>query len=282
MSSPSRSFNGHKTRRPINSYKGSYDKKVFEPTEYTYVNGYNCVRVSPERDSYFYRMDKRLGFTSNEKAHKVFGTSRNTYFGIQPADIIDAYKTHTHLYVVTPNTPIVLIDMGVLENVEKLMESAPLDVATSIRIAFPIKGDVVTRASEPPSEHGGVDHDRRVLEYICSLPDIDGYYVAADGLHPEIGFCGKSLPKLDVVTMFFVRPEVQQRKEPNNTRKRGRWNNESPPSKNPRGPFGKLSFGNNNVAPSPPPISRRGPLFFDNLEGGKRKHRKTTQKKRKT
>ena len=265
MSSPPRSFNGHKTRRPINSYRGSYDEKVFEPTEYTYVNGYNCVRVSPERDSYFYRMDKRLGFTSNEKAHEVFGTSRNTYFGIQPRDIMDAYKTHTHLYVVTPNTPIVLIDMGVLENVEKLMENAPLDVETSIRIAFPIKGDIVTRASEPPSEHGGVDHDRRVLEYICSLPDIDGYYVAADGLHPEIGFCGKSLPKLDVVTMFFIRPEaaVGQRKtrknESNQGKKRGRFNNTpSSPPKVSRGLFGKINFGN--------------------LEGGKRTRK--TQRKR--
>jgi hypothetical protein len=93
--------------------------------------------------------------------------------------------------------------------------------------------------------------------------------------------------------MFFVRPEVQQRKEPNNTRKRGR-----PGSYNPI-PF---SFGNNsnNNSNSPlkvPRSSGRGNIFrglsFENLEkntnnnsmtpkGGKRKHRKTTQKKRKT
>ncbi len=87
--------------------------------------------------------------------------------------------------------------------------------------------------------------------------------------------------------MFFIRPEVKERKGvESSTRKRGQYSsfneNEASPSKISRGPFGKLSFGNNNVAPSPPPISRRGPLVFDNLEGGKRKHRKTAKKKRKT
>jgi hypothetical protein len=272
MNSPSRgqNFNGYKTQRIMKPYDRSYDNKTFIPSEFTQVNGYECVVASPASNSYFYRMDRRAGFR---------GADRNTYFGINPKDIIDEYKTHTRLFVVEPNSPIVLINMNLLKNVKKLMESASDDVKTSIRKAFPIDGNIVKRTSESSTEH----HDRRVLEYICSLEDIDGYYVTVGPLHPEIGFCGKSLEKLTDVTMFFVRTEVQQRIRPeNSTRKRGRWNNESSPSKNPRSLFGKLSFGNNNSPASPPSISRRGPLSFDNLEGGKRKHRKTTQKKRKT
>lgn len=263
---------GYRTQAPVRQYNGSYNNRPFIPSTYTGVAGYNCVSVSPNTGALFYRMDKRLGFTGNESAADVFGIDRNTYFGIRPKDIMDAYKTHTHLYVVEPNTPIVLIDMGVLENVQKLMSNATKDVVESIRTAFPIKNGIVARYSEPASEHDGIDHDRRVLEYICSLPNIDGYYVDADGLHPEIGFCKASLQKLDVVNMFRVRTEVQERRVQNTTRKRER--NFTPMS---------LSFNNmisaNNNSLSSPKISRSlfGKLSFN---GGKRKTRKTHKKRR--
>jgi hypothetical protein len=254
MNSPSQvqKINGFKTQYIMRQYDGSYDNKTFTPTssESTEVDGYECVVASPNSNpiSYFYRMDRRAGFR---------GDDRNTYFGINPKDIFDKYK-HTHLFVVKPNTPIVLINMNLLKNVEKLMESASDDVKMSIRKAFPIDGNIVKRVSEPPSEHGGIDHDRRVLEYICSLQGIDGYYVTVGPLHPEIGFCKKSLQKLDDVTIFRARPNEEERNRSyNETRKKGlrRYN--------------------------PIPFSFKK-LSLENLQGGKRKPRKTTQKKRKT
>ena len=258
MNSPPRSF-GYKTGRIMKSYDGSYDNKTFIPSEFIDVNGYECVLALPT--SYFYRMDLRRGFR---------GANRNTYFGINPTHIMNEYKTHTHLFVVTPNTSIVLINMNILKNVKKLMESASEDIKTSIRKAFPINGNIVKRISEPPSVYDdNIDHDRRVLEYICSLPNIDGYYVTVGPLHPEIGFCEKSIEKLNDVDMFLIRPEASiiQRKRQKNVSNKSNENKQD----RKRGRF-------NNTPSSPPEIPRD---LFGNLQGGKRKTRRN-RKLRKT
>ncbi len=261
------------TRRSIYQYNRSYNDKPFVPRHRVVVNGYDCIRVEPADDSFFYRMNQRekpFAF-AGETAADVFGTIKNgvprhKYFGLQPSNIMDAYGMHSHLYVIKPRETIVLIDMGVLENVERLLATAPADYATSIRIAFPIVDGVVTRYSVPAINHNDkIDHDRRALEYICTLPGIDGYYVAVRGLHPEIAICSSSLEKLGVENKFRVRANQDQPRRgkrsltpnnnnPNNTRRaRGRYTSENGSS------FGALSF---------------------ELEGGKR--RRQTQRKRQT
>ena len=100
MSSPHRF--GDKTGRITTWYNGSYNNKPFIPSTYTDVNGYKCVSVLPNTGALFYRMDKRLGFTGNESAADVFGTDRNTYFGIQPNDI--AVRTSAMVPAIAPAT----------------------------------------------------------------------------------------------------------------------------------------------------------------------------------
>jgi hypothetical protein len=291
MNSPSRDNTnntnfGYKTIRPYTSVQSTNISTRFTPIESQYkdVNEYNCVIVLPEHNSTFYRMDKRLPFKPpSSKASTVFGTDRNTYFGVEGQELKRQYNMHTHLYTIKPNSRIVLIDMGKLENVVKLKESASDNIKISIDKAFPIVGTIVKRTSEASTEH----HDRNVLNYICTLPDIDGYYVDAPGHHAEIGFCKGSLHKVDVVGMTgSVNPPklnpgkrgrpTSEENTHTHTRKNGNNPNNQSPSK-----FSRSLFGNKTPS-SPPSISRRGPLSFGNLEGGKRKHRKTTQKKRKT
>lgn len=268
MNSPVRNF--AMTRRAVIQYDQSYNTKVFVPVRYKEVDGYECVHVLPEDGSFFYRMDGRKSFAfSGENGRNVFGANRNTYFGVQPKDLMTAYNRHTHLYVIEPNTPIVLIDMGNLENIRRL--SADPKIAHNIRSAFPINGDVVKRHSVPAEDHiDKIDHDRRALDYICSIPGIDGYYVAVEGLHPEIGFCKGSLAKVDVVDMFRVHTEQVQRGTKKRPRSFQESNNENKfPSIRRRGHFDESSENTKSTF-----MNR---LRFD---GGKRKRSKTVKRRR--
>ncbi len=277
MNSPPR---GHAaTRRIIKQYNHSYNDKPFVPLHPAVVDGYNCIRVEPADDSFFYRMNQRekpFAF-EGETAAYVFGTTkdgvpRHKYFGLQPSNIMDAYGMHSHLYVIKPRETILLIDMGNLENMERLLATAPEEYATSIRIAFPIVDGVVTRHSVPAINHADrIDHDRRALEYICTLPGIDGYYVAARGLHPEIAICSSSLEKLDVVNKFRVRADQEQPRRgkrpltpltPNS--------NNNPNNNGSRRARGRYTSGNGGLSRA---------LLLEELEGGKR--RRQTQRKRK-
>lgn len=269
------------TRRVVGSYNRSYNGKSFVPLRMEKVGGFNCVIVMPEDDSFFYRMDKRKPFAfEGETGNAVFGAERNSYFGIQPSDIMNAYKTHTHLYVVNARTPIVLIDMGNLENIRLLLsELTPKEIRLSVSLAFPIKEDgLVHRYSVPARDHNdGIDHDRRILEYLCSLPGMDGYYVSVDGLHPEIGFCRGSLAKLNVVDMFRIRAEEQPRGRPgprNGNKSGTKRRNRSP---NNQFPSLRRRFMMNENNSGPPRFSFGNRLGF---EGGKRR-RKTQHKHRK-
>jgi hypothetical protein len=303
MNSPGRGLAA--TGRVVGAYNRSYDNKQFVPLHPQTVGEYECIRVEPTDPSFFYRMDVRKPFGfEGETADAVFWKDsngkplprRDEYFGIQPKDIMDAYKKHTNLYVVKPNTPIVLIDMGVLENVQRLLATAPEEYATSIRNAFPIVDGVVTRHSEPANSYKDkIDHDRLTLKYICTLPGIDGYYVNVKGLHPEIGLCAGSLAKLTVVDMFRIRAAQEQpargaeQELPGRGTKR-RGNNMSPNSMN------QNSMNQNYMpqnSPNLPSVRRRiwnetgtktssGLPFGQklNFSGGKVKRR--TQRKRQT
>jgi hypothetical protein len=277
MNSPPRGFAA--TRRVVGAYNRSYGNKPFVPLHRETIEEYECIRVEPTDPSFFYRMDERKPFWfDNEKADAVFGSARNTYFGLRPSDIMEAYKTHTNLYVVKPNTPIVLIDMGILENVERIVASAPPEFAHSISTAFPIKDGVVTRHSEPANSYiDKIDHDRRALEYLCTLPGIDGYYVDVEGLHPEIGLCAGSLEKLTVVDMFRIRGEHDQpRREKRIFTARNNSNSNNNFPKINRRTHGRFSLQNSSSK-----SSGNGGIFGAlSFEGGKRKRR--THRKRQT
>lgn len=280
MNSPTRNFAA--TRRPVFQYDGSYDNRAFVPAHRGKVGDYECVKVLPEDGSFFYRMDGRKAFAfSREKGSNVFSGDRNIYFGFQPKDLMNAYKTHTHLYVVMPNKPIMLLDMGIAANVNRLIQNVPAEIGHSIRTAFPIYESVVKRYSVPAENHNdGIDHDRRLLDYICRIPGIDGYYVAVEGHHPEIGFCKGSLGKLDVVDMFRIRTEERQRE--NRTRglkrkvSRFTYDNAFPSTR------GRISMLSQNGEDG----EDDGPSFMSRLgfEGGKRRksRRRRTIKKCRT
>jgi hypothetical protein len=282
--SPDNTSFGFKTRGPYTSVQSTNISSRFTPikSQYKDVNGYDCVIVLPGHNSTFYRMDKRLPFDPpSSKASTVFGTDRNTYFGVEGQELKRQYNMHTHLYTIKPNSRIVLIDMGKLENVVKLKESASDNIKISIDKAFPIIGTIVKRTSEASTEH----HDRNVLNYICTLPDIDGYYVDAPGHHAEIGFCKGSIHKLDVVGMTgSVNPPKL------NTRKRKLEKNANRSQERSYNPI-SFSFENslNKIPRSPPKVPRtsnpssnfRNTIFRGSLFGGNRK-KTTTQKKRKT
>jgi hypothetical protein len=286
MNSPPRGLAA--TGRIIQQYNRSYNDKPFVPLHSIVVNGYNCIRVEPADQSFFYRMNQRekpFAF-EGETAADVFGTTkdgvpRHKYFGLQPSNIMDAYGMHSHLYVIKPRETIVLIDMGVLENVERLLATAPgaaapVDYAASIRIAFPIVDGVVTRHSVPAINHNDkIDHDRRALEYICTLDGIDGYYVAVRGLHPEIAICSSSLEKLSVVNKFRVRADQDQ---PRRGKRFLTPNNNSP--NNTRRARGRFSLENASSNSSSKSSGNRGLFGLLSFEGGKRKRR--TQRKRRT
>lgn len=259
MNSPPRPF--ARTRRAVGAYNRSYNGRPFIPRRREYIGGFHTIVVRPEDGSFFYRMDRRKPFSfEGETGAAVFGVDRNSYFGIQPSDIMNAYKTHTHLYVSKAITPIVLIDMGHLGNIHRLLaEPTPEEIRHSVSVAFPIKDDgLVHRYSAPAEDHDDeIDHDRRILEYICTLPGVDGYYVSVEGLHPEIGFCRGSLPKLEVVDMFRIRAEEAPRGRPGNSRRTKR--NRSP---------------NNNFRPAPISFGNR----FD-FAGGKRRSVKRSNRK---
>lgn len=279
MNSPPRGF--ARTSRVVAAYNRSYDNQPFVPLHHEMMAGFHCIRVEPTDPSFFYRMDLRKPFGfQNETAAAVFGTARNTYFGLRPSDIMDAYKTHTNLYVIKPNTPIVLIDMGVLENVERVLATAHEDYVKSIRTAFPIVGDMVKRHSIPAANHNnGINHDREALKYICTLPGIDGYYVDVEGLHPEIGMCAGSLAKLSVVDMFRIRaPQEQPARGRRTFTERNNSNNNFP--KINRRTRGRFSSPNSPLNSSSKSSGNRGLFGALSFEGGKRKRR--TQRKRRT
>jgi hypothetical protein len=202
----------------------------------------------------------RTTYTIGSKASNNYKNAPMKYFTLNNAEL-KAYTKYGMPYKKKwqPTSELILIDildLSTRKNLEKIIGEE------SLKIAFPIKNDRVSRVSE---EHTKI-HDDKVLKAICTLngENIDGYYMKRITektknnnnneeqekyvFHSEVGLCPKAFEKLQLEKV-----ERSKNYAPNITlgRKRSRFernNNSNNNSNNTRKrKFAKISMNNNNI-----------------------------------
>ena len=214
-----------------------------------------------------WRVDNRPG-SKGQTLRNIYPNDRPTYFLIDPSASASYIKHYVRkntsgrrklIYYVkqfVPSEPLQLLDMGQIETVEEVLRSVNSNSsARAIRTSFEIRDGRVHRVSENNSKHLD-DVSLRAICRFCESHGLDGYYVDAPGLHPEIGLCSSSFSKLDFIDQN-VKEEAatfnisRKRPRPNNFYKRRRTNNNRKERSN-----NNNNNNNNGILPPPPKMPR--------------------------
>jgi hypothetical protein len=207
-------------------------------------------------DKPIYRADKET-FAPGKSALQNYPNAPMKYFTLNKSEL-KSYTVYKKPWMKTwePQEPLVLIDILHKSTRDALGE---LIGTESLNIAFPIKGNNVSRVSEEDTRI----HDDKVLEAICMLGGLDGYYMKRlEKFHSEIGLCPSGLSKLVLVESEKNKTVVPPVSARNKTRRNFNNNNRYKVNfPNSTRKLPRALFGNNNNN------NKAGRLTLENLGG---------------
>ncbi len=151
-----------------------------------------------------WRVDKIKG-ELNKTIRNLYTLDKPTYFLTDPKyaqSYIDNYvrknksgKGKLFYYIkkfIPTGSTIRLIDMGKPDSIREILSWAAPEEGVAISTSFKIQANnSVKRVSEGEIKY----MDDIALATICRLYDLDGYFIDAPGLHPEIGLCPAAFKK---------------------------------------------------------------------------------------
>lgn len=170
-----------------------------------------------------YRADRQTFLPGSLASNDYRGASMK-YFTLAKNET-DAYSKYgmPHIKTWEPIEELILVDIlhtPTRHALEQIIGS------NSISVAFPMKGNRVSRVSEENTKH----HNDTVLRSICDLGIVDGYYMRRlnknnmNKFHSEVGLCQRALRKL---RLLRVNRNQYQAPPPPTRKRRGNNNNNS-------------------------------------------------------